>query len=146
MGTPIVTRADFRALSDARLREARALMRAKQWSGAYYLTGYAVELALKAGVIEVLMGADRFPGRDFTRDCYTHDLRALVRLVGPGAAWDAARRADPDFRGNSETVADWDETSRYTRWSRAEAQGLYRAATDADHGVLPWVSAQFSST
>jgi len=32
----------------AREREAKALLAASEWSGAYYLSGYAVECGLKA--------------------------------------------------------------------------------------------------
>ena len=41
-------RKDFRELAMIRLREARVLLRAKCYDGAYYLAVYAVECALKA--------------------------------------------------------------------------------------------------
>ena len=41
-------RRELQRLANERLREARALMDAGLWSGSYYLTGYAVELGLKA--------------------------------------------------------------------------------------------------
>ena len=34
-----------------RLREAKLLLDAKDWDGAYYLAGYAVEFALKIRII-----------------------------------------------------------------------------------------------
>jgi HEPN domain-containing protein len=43
-----VDRKDLQALSNVRLKEAKALLGAGLWDGAYYLAGYAVECALKA--------------------------------------------------------------------------------------------------
>ena len=46
-----------------RLREARALLGVRCWSGAYYLAGYAIECGLKACIIKYLMTTDqRFEG------------------------------------------------------------------------------------
>lgn len=39
---------NLKVLADLRLKEAEELLRVRMWSGAYYLSGYAVELALKA--------------------------------------------------------------------------------------------------
>ena len=46
-----------------RLREAKALLSVRCWSGAYYLAGYAVECGLKACIIKYLMTTDQFPER-----------------------------------------------------------------------------------
>ena len=43
-----MNRADLQKLSNTRIREAKALFAAGEYSGAYYLAGYAVECALKA--------------------------------------------------------------------------------------------------
>jgi HEPN domain-containing protein len=39
---------DLKAISRARLRDAKVLLKGKRLDGAAYLCGYAVELALKA--------------------------------------------------------------------------------------------------
>ena len=38
----IVSRTDFQQMADERLSEAKLLLDAGKWSGAYYLAGYAV--------------------------------------------------------------------------------------------------------
>jgi HEPN domain-containing protein len=43
-----MNRKDFQELSDRRIREAKILFDAGEYSGAYYLAGYSVECALKA--------------------------------------------------------------------------------------------------
>ena len=47
----LVNRRSFQQLADLRLREADALLQVKEWSGAYYLAGYAIECGLKARVV-----------------------------------------------------------------------------------------------
>jgi HEPN domain-containing protein len=64
-----------------RLDEAKVLLDAGKWAGAYYLAGYAVECALKACVAR-LMQAEVFPDKDFAVKCYTHNLEALLALAG----------------------------------------------------------------
>jgi hypothetical protein len=46
-----VNRSDFQKLAMDRIADAKALLAAKRWAGAYYLAGYAVECALKACVL-----------------------------------------------------------------------------------------------
>jgi HEPN domain len=48
---------DLKAIARARLRDAQALLRAKRFDGAFYLCGYAVELALKARICRTLKWA-----------------------------------------------------------------------------------------
>lgn len=43
-----LSRSDFQRLADVRIAEAKVLLDAGMWDGAYYLAGYAVECALKA--------------------------------------------------------------------------------------------------
>lgn len=45
-----MNRADLQALSRLRIKEARLLLKHRQFEGAYYLTGYAIECALKAAI------------------------------------------------------------------------------------------------
>ena len=74
----IETKAEFQVLAEERLVEAKALLDLKKWDGAYYLAGYAVELAIKACIIKMLMATDAFPKKDFSKDCYTHIIETLV--------------------------------------------------------------------
>ena len=85
MSTPAVARADFQQLADVRLREAKALLDLGMWDGAYYLAGYAVEVALKACIIKAVMATDAFPEKKFSENCWTHDLEKLIVLAGLSA-------------------------------------------------------------
>ena len=64
-----IAKADFQKLADMRIREAKALLDAKEWDGAYYLAGYAVECALKACIIKRLNSSDLWPEKSFVENC-----------------------------------------------------------------------------
>jgi len=48
--TDAVNKVEWRALAEARVLDAEALLAASRWPAAYYLIGYAVECGLKACV------------------------------------------------------------------------------------------------
>ena len=59
-----MNRTDFQKLAEERIAEAKILLDAGKWSGAYYLAGYAVECALKACIAKMTKSED-FPDKDF---------------------------------------------------------------------------------
>jgi HEPN domain-containing protein len=50
----MISTKDLRAIARARLRDAQVLLKAERFDGAFYLSGYAVELALKARICRTL--------------------------------------------------------------------------------------------
>ncbi len=133
-----MNRIDFQDLANVRIEEAKVLLDAGKWDGAYYLAGYAVECGLKACVAR-LTKVDDFPDKDFAARCYTHSIERLVDLAGLKTLRDADMAADAALSRNWAVVREWDETSRYARYTRAEAESLYAAVADAGHGVLQWI-------
>jgi HEPN domain-containing protein len=121
-----------------RISDAKVLLAARHWSAAYYLAGYGVECALKACIAK-LMKSEEFPDKNFAEKCWTHNLPQLLVLAGLKDDFAAALRADPDLAYNWDTVKDWGESSRYTRTTKADAEGLYEAITEKKHGVLQWL-------
>jgi HEPN domain-containing protein len=117
--------------------------RPRKWDEAYYLAGYAVELALKACIIKRLMETDAFPDREFSKNCYTHAIEKLVVLAGLDGPRKSATDADPELLAMWSTARDWSEEKRYHRIDESEAKELYAAIADAAHGVLPWIKAQW---
>jgi hypothetical protein len=57
-----------------RLKDARALMRSGNFEAAYYLTGLAVECAMKACIARNQIP----PNQSALRDIYSHDLAKLI--------------------------------------------------------------------
>lgn len=143
MSTPIKTRVDFQQLAETRLEEAKVLLDAGKWDGAYYLAGYAVEVALKACIIKLLLTTDAFPEKKFSERCYTHDLGELLGLAGLKAVWTASTAADPLLSSNWGDAKEWSEQKRYERMTKDEAEKLYNAVADGAHGVLQWIKTQW---
>jgi HEPN domain-containing protein len=131
-------RKDFQALAAVRLKEARVLLRAGCYEGAYYLAGYAVECAPKA-CISKQTERHEFPDRDRARRIHTHKLEALVAEAELDVSLKEAERTNPELKENWSTVRDWSEQSRYDRPSRLEAENLTKAIGDRRHGVLRWL-------
>jgi HEPN domain-containing protein len=138
-----MTRAELQRLARDRLRDAKHLLTGRRWAAAYYLTGYAVECALKSCIIAHLMRTDDFPARRYSEQCWTHDLEQLVELADLEADLAAATAGDPDLKDNWNKAKDWDESTRYTWRGKVDALALYRAITDNKHGVLRWLKSRW---
>ena len=72
-------------IARARLRDARALLEAERYEAATYLSGYAVEVALKARFCRSVNWTE-FPSTAAEFNAYrslrTHDLEVLLHLSG----------------------------------------------------------------
>jgi HEPN domain-containing protein len=125
---------DFRKIARRRIKEARILYAASEYSGAYYLAGYAIECALKACILNA-MRKYHMPDKKIVVESHTHDLTQLVILAGLKADRDQAENADPAFGRNWAVVKDWNEGSRYESWTRQDAEDLIRAVNQRTSGV-----------
>jgi hypothetical protein len=100
----------LRSVAGARLRDAKVLLRAKRFDGAFYLCGYAVEVALKARFCRTLRWSEfpetskEFSGLQWLK---THDLEMLLRLSGIEARVRAKRLAEWSI------VVNWNPEKRY---------------------------------
>jgi hypothetical protein len=140
----VPSRTEFQQLADTRVAEAAALLATGHWSGAYYLTGYSVEFALKACILaRVERTGIIFEDKKFAADCWTHDIEKLVSLADLIADRDADAPIGSQRWRHWGTVRDWDESSRYSASDQARAEALFRAITDPTDGVLPWIRARW---
>jgi HEPN domain-containing protein len=111
---PMISTKDLRAIARARLRDARVLLRSKRFDGAFYLCGYAVELALKARICRTLKWQG-FPatGQEFNgfQSLKTHDLEVLLRFSG--------------FEGRvkAKYLAEWSEVLKWHPEKRYQSLG-----------------------
>ncbi len=134
-----MNRNHFRQLAEVRIEEASVLFAQGMYDGAYYLAGYAVECGLKACIAKLTNQEDFPPKPKFIYDYYSHEIEKLVKTAGLLAQRDADALADPILQRNWGFIKDWTEESRYERKTRAQAELLIAAITDATHGVLPWI-------
>jgi len=109
------------------------------WTGAYYLTGLAVECALKSCLAGAVREHD-FPDKDFVNRMYVHNLTKLFELNGAlWAQFQTDIKVDAKLNINWSVVKDWDDGKRYEQVDELAARQLYDAATEAGSGVLEWV-------
>lgn len=137
-----MNRADFQSLASERLLDAESLLASRRWSGAYYVSGYAVECALKACIAKLTRLYD-FPDKTFAQNSYTHDLEKLVMLAGLRNDLDNDTASNQNLSVNWSKVKDWREDTRYRRMEEADARELYSAIADKDDGVMQWIKARW---
>lgn len=133
-----MNRTQLQQLAEERVRDAEALLKAGQWSGAYYLTGYAVEFGLKACIAKLTNQHD-FPDKKLVQRSYTHEIDVLLEVAGLVLQRKTDVTANPTLGANWLLVKDWDEEARYQLWTEPDARKLFVAVTDSTNGVLTWI-------
>ncbi|PJE51570.1 MAG: DNA-binding protein [Candidatus Yanofskybacteria bacterium CG10_big_fil_rev_8_21_14_0_10_36_16] len=130
---------DFKKLALRRIREAITLFNNKEYSGAYYLAGYAVELALKACYCKNVKEKSFPPKKSVYQKLYSHDLNDLLSVSGIKWAFDKRAGKDKGFESNWSTVKDWTEESRYGICKKTDAEALINSIKDRRKGILVWI-------
>ncbi|MBB6146333.1 HEPN domain-containing protein [Silvibacterium bohemicum] len=133
-----MNRKDLQQLANLRLREAQALYRARQYSGAYYLAGYAVECALKACIAKNSKRHD-FPDKKRVIESYTHDLEKLALLANLEESRLLLAQEDPIFQDNWASIVRWSEESRYRIIEKQACNEFLNAIMERHHGLMPWI-------
>ncbi len=136
-----MNRDEFQKLSDERIQDAKALLAAARWSGAYYLAGYALECALKSCVLAYVERRTEiiFEDKRFSEKCWTHNITTLVKQADLDGEREVAILANAQLGINWSVAKDWSETTRYRLSTQQQADGLLDAITDNSDGVLQWV-------
>lgn len=108
--------ATLKSLALERLRDAECLIANGHAGGAYYLGGYAIELALKAVVCKKLdieiFDKEEVP-RHISKSFMIHDLADLVILAGLANDVRHASQDDNIFQVSWSRVSRWSEQRRY---------------------------------
>jgi hypothetical protein len=133
-----ITRDDLQALARLRIMEAQHLLNIGSSSGAYYLTGLAIECALKACIARSTQQYE-FPDFEAVKNNWNHNLTNLLSSAGLGAEHQTKASAEAEFRANWLTIKDWDVSSRYQQRTGQEARDIVEAATNKTYGILPWI-------
>lgn len=131
-------RRDLRSLADLKIRSAQELVKVGHWSNAYYLAGYAIEMALKACIARQI-SSDMIPDKNLVNKIYTHNINDLLGLAGLKAEHNAKLKSNSIFAANWAICSEWTPESRYQEKSSAETHYLLFAITDRTHGVLTWI-------
>jgi HEPN domain-containing protein len=121
--------ADLRALAMLRLNEAETLFANTHFDAAIYLSGYSVEMALKARICETL-GWEGFPSTNKEFENYqsfrTHNLTVLLHLSG----FETTIKSDIDNSIEWAIAESWNPELRYriTDSLSGEAENMIKSA------------------
>lgn len=110
----MLARNSLHEMAQARIEDARVLIRARRYGGAAYLVGYAIEYRLKARVATRLLGRGRWPESkeefDLYRNLQSHKLDQLLRLSG------REKKVKLKYQGKwSLITSNWGPDVRYKR-------------------------------
>lgn len=137
-----MNRVQLQQLAKERVRDAEVLLNVGQWSGAYYLAGYAVECGLKACIAKLTNQYD-FPDKKVAQRSFTHDIDLLLEVAGLLVQHKTDMAGNPTLARYWQLVKDWNEEARYQLWTESDARKLFLAVTDSTNGVLPWIEGRW---
>lgn len=104
----------------------------------YYLTGYVVELGLKACIARQTH-AEEFPDKTRAERAWRHSPFDLVRAAGLERELNDRISSNAEFAALWAVAKDWQETSRYERHAEQEARDIFDAVSQEPNGVLAWI-------
>jgi len=134
-----MNRADLQHLAELRLKEARVLLNANCFEGAYYVAGYAIECAIKACFARKTEQYD-FPSMKAVNQIYNHDPTKLISAAGLEEDLAKELKSNQTLNANWAVVKEWSEQQRYvTKISEGDAKDLLSAIADPVDGVLTWL-------
>ncbi|MDP3633586.1 hypothetical protein [Phenylobacterium sp.] len=131
-------RSELRAVAQTKLDDALLLLAHKRYSNAYYLAGYAIEIALKACISRQIT-ADVIPDKAFINAIHTHQLKDLVGVAGLNGELRAKEVGDAEFSTNWALVRQWHPEKRYSSIDSYSAETMLHATNDQKAGVFPWI-------
>lgn len=131
-------RSDLQANAERKLADAQILLQSRSWSNAYYLAGYAVELALKSCIARQ-MSAGTIPDKSLIEATYKHDFRTLIGAAGLSRVLKEQEAADPAFAASWAVASEWSPTARYEARDALSAQLIVDAISNPKSGVLQWI-------
>jgi HEPN domain-containing protein len=135
-----LNRAHLQQLSSDRIEDAKTLLAASRWSAAYYLSGYAVECALKSCILRRIENTGIiFELKKFAEECWTHDIEALTKKADLDNSRGLEIATNAQFGIYWQRVKDWNEASRYRISTQTTAEELFESVNDPTSGVLPWL-------
>lgn len=131
-------RTDLQAYAQTKLDDAVFLLQNGRYSNAYYLSGYAIELGLKA-CIAVQVNAETIPDKDFIKQILNHQFPVLIGLAGLTKELREQKDRDSVFAANWAIVSEWSPDARYETRDVTSAQTIINAIAHRETGVLQWI-------
>ena len=133
-----LTKNDLQIMAESKLADSGFLFANNRVSNAYYLGGYAIELALKACIAKQ-MEAGVIPDRQLILDTYTHEYMKLIGVAGLKFELNEKLNKDQGFSESWAIVQQWNPDARYRQTDKMIAQYFLSAISDPTHGVFTWI-------
>lgn len=138
------TEQEIYTIADTHLLTAEQLLLEGSYLRAIYLGGYAVELYLKAKIVQLLDLPDLYAGRYDTsilRVYKTHDFNQLVLLAGLHRKLDAELKVNPNLQSSWYIVCKWSEQLRYEKedvlqYNLLTAQSFIQSVKDITQWII----------
>ncbi len=134
----MISKKDLEKLAQVRFEDARTLFHGQRYSAAYYLSGYAIELGIKA-CIAGLFQPNAIPDKSFVIATYSHKLDELLGVAGLRQELKTDVATNPDLAAAWAIATKWTEASRYEMLDQFAAASMLGAVGDQNHGVLQWL-------
>ena len=135
------SRNELKKISRTRLKEAKALYQNRLYDGAKYLSGYAVETALKARICKNIN--EDYPEKgEIAKSFLTHKFDVLIRLGGLQKAFESELVGNVNFKLNWSLLSNWNESFRYStigNSTQSEIEEILNALEHKNDGVLTWI-------
>lgn len=131
-------RIDLRALAQEKLEDAVLLFKHERYSNSYYLSGYAVEIGLKACIASQI-SAETIPDKAFLNKIFRHEFSVLIGLAGLGTILKEQQDKNPEFAANWALAGEWLPDVRYETKDARTAQLMLNAVGHDKSGVLQWI-------
>lgn len=134
----ILDRTVLQDLANIRFKEAKLLLDNGMYDGAYYLSGYVIELALKACIAKKTQEYS-FPNKAIVNKNHTHVLKDLLKSAELKIQLDNDKIRDPQLSSYWADVENWSNATRYIRVPQNYAESLFNAISDQNSGVFTWI-------
>lgn len=124
-------------LAETRIREGKALLKQGHYTGAAYISGYAIEFYLKA-MLASQQSAGFWPL--VIPDKYkTHNLSFLLKECGLLSVMKAASSKNFELGANWKVLENWGTELRYRDLNKTLAIDIFNAVADEPDGVAKWL-------
>jgi HEPN domain-containing protein len=136
---------ELKQISISRLKAAKILIENKDYDGAVYIMGYALECALKSAICK-LLNLSSYPDKGGSRDIEnifkTHRFDVLLILSGMSNDFNL-NTAPRRYENWSELTKKWSTEIRYEpigSRTETEASRMYLALLEKEHGIITWIN------
>ena len=135
---------ELKAIAKSRLKASKILARHRDYDGAVYLMGYALECCLKATIckrLNLVQYPDKSGSKDKDAIFKTHKLdilRTLSGLENDLGLKSATRRYE-----NWSEFTIWSVEMRYDpigTFTKEGAERMYEALTEKPDGIITWIN------